>query len=141
MTAECEGLLRLWLARGADAPDRVMADALADAGMAGFAAHVRSGAPMPAVLDGYDWGEAFGYAGEAGAHVTGGGADRGWASGVEAAAPGMAVGLWPFDRRMVREVYAIAEGEADESDWVCAGLLWDGRYFSLKAWCDYTGWD
>jgi hypothetical protein len=33
------------------------------------------------------------------------------------------------------------EGENDGDDWIIFGTLKDGRWFSLKAGCDYTGWD
>lgn len=33
------------------------------------------------------------------------------------------------------------EGENDGQSWIMAGILNDGRYFFLSAWCDYTGWD
>ena len=33
------------------------------------------------------------------------------------------------------------EGENDGDDWIVFGTLKDGRWFSLKAGCDYMGWD
>lgn len=41
----------------------------------------------------------------------------------------------------MQELYGISEGENDGQPWMCYGLLKDGRYFYLEAWCDYTGWD
>lgn len=33
------------------------------------------------------------------------------------------------------------EGENDGDDWIIWGLLKNGKFFYLKAGCDYTGWD
>lgn len=41
----------------------------------------------------------------------------------------------------VAEVLAASEGENDGPDWKMAGRLTDGRFFILRAGCDYTGWD
>lgn len=41
----------------------------------------------------------------------------------------------------VTEVLHSHEGERDEDDWICVVKLNDGRYASLIAGCDYTGWD
>jgi hypothetical protein len=38
-------------------------------------------------------------------------------------------------------VHGAVEGENDGDDWIIWGRLKDGRWFSLKAGCDYTGWD
>ncbi len=46
-----------------------------------------------------------------------------------------------FDREDVKEIIGYVEGEADSEDWVMTGLLEDGRYFAIRAGCDYTGWD
>ena len=46
-----------------------------------------------------------------------------------------------FDREDVESIFAIAEGKNDGPDWVCAGQLIDGRWFIIRAGCDYTGWD
>lgn len=47
----------------------------------------------------------------------------------------------PFDREDVRKIIALDEGENDGAEWVIVGQLRNGYYFSLFAWCDYTGWD
>jgi len=81
---------------------------------------------------GYGWSEAFGYAGEKDTY-----ADKPDVQGV----PGTTAALDPFDRLDVAELAALSEGENDGRDWVCLGRLRDGRWFSLTAGCDYTGWD
>jgi hypothetical protein len=43
-------------------------------------------------------------------------------------------------RETVAEVLALREGFNDGPDWLCYGRLRDGRYFFVKAGCDYTGW-
>lgn len=45
-----------------------------------------------------------------------------------------------FDIADVDGVEASVEGENDGADWVVFGLLKDGRWFSVTAGCDYTGW-
>ena len=45
-----------------------------------------------------------------------------------------------FDRADVEHVEAASEGENDGDHWLIVGRLRDGRWFSVKAWCDYTGW-
>jgi len=87
---------------------------------------------VPPELEGYDWKEAFGYAGEPEAH----------GSGVPTeAVPGSGIATTPFSRVDVAEVLATAEGENDGPNWLCVGKLKDGRWFALDAGCDYTGWD
>lgn len=85
-------------------------------------------------LEGYDWENAFAYAGESeplaysrSAHVE--------------AIPGEEVSVSPFARADVEELIGLALGEKDGDAWVCAGRLTDGRWFCLSASCDYTGWD
>lgn len=41
----------------------------------------------------------------------------------------------------VAEIIKADEGENDGSSWLAVGVLKDGRFFFLSAWCDYTGWD
>jgi hypothetical protein len=41
----------------------------------------------------------------------------------------------------VATILAESEGENDGDSWLAVGILKDGRYFLLTAWCDYTGWD
>ncbi len=55
--------------------------------------------------------------------------------------PKALVGLAPFQRSDVAEIRGIAEGENDGPDWLVCGKLNDGRFFMLRAGCDYTGWD
>lgn len=87
---------------------------------------------IPDCLRGYDWSEAFAYAG-------GGGYGN---HNVSAALPGdTSVSVAPFGRRDVAEVLALSEGENDGANWLCVGRLKDGRWFALDAGCDYTGWD
>ncbi len=81
-------------------------------------------------LDGYDWGEAFAFAG-----------GPGNGSANLKAALGVAVSLAPFVRDEVAEICAMSEGENDGPSWIIYGCLRDGRWFYLSAGCDYTGWD
>lgn len=86
---------------------------------------------MLEVLNTYDWGEVFGFAGEdAYNHST--------PSSVLSAMP---CDNSPFTRKDVEEIYGMYEGENDEEDWLIAGKLKDGRHFMIEAGCDYTGWD
>ncbi len=73
-------------------------------------------------LDDYNWQEAFEFA--KGTPVIGSLAKAG-----------------SFDIEDVEEIKGIDEGERDELNWIVWGILKDGRYFSLSAGCDYTGWD
>lgn len=78
-----------------------------------------------------DWRSAFEYA-----------SGQGYGGGTpEVAAPGLKTDTKPFDECDVAELYGLAEGENEGPEWVCYGKLKDGRYFSLAAGCDYTGWD
>lgn len=76
-----------------------------------------------ATLSGYDWEEVFKY------------------GQPEVAVPGITTDTSNFDLTNVEEIYASVEGEGDGPDWVAYGKLKDGRYFSIAAGCDYTGWD
>lgn len=82
-------------------------------------------------IDGYDWHEAFAYAGE----------DGGSGSADVARVDGATCSRAPFDREDVVEVVDASPGENDGPDWLCVGRLKDGRWFFLSAGCDYTGWD
>jgi len=84
-------------------------------------------------LDSYDWECAFEYAGER-PHGLG-------RKDIRAAHPMSQVSLAPFTREDVTEIRDIDEGEGDGEEWICVGLLKDGRWFSLVAGCCYTGWD
>jgi hypothetical protein len=75
-------------------------------------------------LDTYDWREAFQAAY--------------W---VDPQPPGANINKASFDTNDVAEIIAIVEGENAGDEWVACGRLNDGRYFSLRAWCDFTGWD
>ena len=84
-------------------------------------------------LEGYDWQEAFAYAGDPSA--SNGGPD------MRLAFPGCKVDLSTFEREDVDRIIGLVEGENDGPPWRCAGQLKDGRWFYLEAGCDYTGWD
>ena len=83
----------------------------------------------------YDWKEVFGYAG-------GPDADSNSRGSIPEAAPiGTNVDTTPFGLDDVAEIYGHSDGENDEKDWIVYGRLNDGRFFSIIAGCDYTGWD
>lgn len=85
-----------------------------------------------APLRGYDWEQAFCYAGK----------DEGYRNGApERALPNDDVSVEPFSRMDVAEVLATHVGGRDTDNWLVAGRLHDGRWFFLDAGCDYTGWD
>ena len=84
----------------------------------------------PTELDNYAWGEAFGYAGEP--RMFG-------YKEPTTTPPGNGTEPLPFSRSDVRRIIAKRDGENDVDNWVLVGELWDGRFFSLRAWCDYTG--
>jgi len=46
-----------------------------------------------------------------------------------------------FTREDVRRIIAMVDGENDGPDWVGVFELQDGRFASLRAGCDYTGFD
>lgn len=48
------------------------------------------------------------------------------------------VGIKPSD---ISIVLAVCEGENDGQPWYWVLQLNDGRFASLRGWCDYTGWD
>lgn len=81
---------------------------------------------MIETLDDYDWGQAFGYA---------------CGSACISTAPGSSCSANEFTREDVSELRHATAGEHDESNWMAAGVLSDGRCFYLEAGCDYTGWD
>ncbi len=41
----------------------------------------------------------------------------------------------------VTDVIAAVSGENDGPDWLCVVKLDDGRFATMRAGCDYTGWD
>ena len=82
-------------------------------------------------LDDYDWREAFGSAGEPDAYNR----------DVPTCVPGATVSPDPFTREDVKRIIAMSDGENDESEWIGVFELHDGRFASVVAGCDYTGWD
>lgn len=86
-------------------------------------------------LNTYDWEEAFKYAG----HPCGSPYSDP-PKPPSRAIVGSAVSVAPFGREDVARIIAHQPGENDESAWTVVGELRDGRFFSLTAWCDYTGW-
>ena len=89
---------------------------------------------LPKVLQDTDLRHAFGYAGDSGPYIPG-------PADIRPALPNDDVSLAPFTRFDVERVVAYSEGCNDESNWLVAGKLWDGRWFCLSAGCDYTtGW-
>jgi hypothetical protein len=87
---------------------------------------------MLPVLDTYDWEEVFKYA-------TPTICEAGHAHGPEAIV-GDVVSAAPFTRDDVAEVLHLEEGEQDGDHWIAVFRLRDGRFVSIRAWCDYTGW-
>lgn len=87
---------------------------------------------MLAELEGYDWKEAFGYAGEP---------DTNGSANVEAITSDSTCPTDPFTREDVEFLEAKSDGESDGDNWLAFGRLKDGRWFCLSAGCDYTGWD
>ena len=77
-------------------------------------------------LDDSDWDEVFKYAN----------------SPVRVAPPGMHsdVSEASFDREDVSFIVAMADGFNDGDPWVGLFKLKDGRWASIRASCDYTGW-
>ena len=73
-------------------------------------------------LDDYNWAEAFVYAHPISVEIE-------------------TVDESSFDREDVKEIFHTFLGENDGEAWKIYGILNDGRYFFLEAWCDYTGWD
>ena len=76
----------------------------------------------PEELSDWDWSSAFEYASQP----------------LKAGTSEVAPGFTPED---VRYVLSAEPGQNDEASWVALVALWDGRFGSLDAWCDYTGWD
>lgn len=84
----------------------------------------------PIYVQGYDWREAFAHAG-----------GDGYGAANVRQVVGETVSVEPFGRTDIAFIVGKAEGENDGANWVCFGKLYDGRWFSLSAGCDYTGWD
>lgn len=47
----------------------------------------------------------------------------------------------PCSRHDVKEIIAAVNGENDGNNWIGVFELQDGRFLSVDAGCDYTGWD
>lgn len=92
-------------------------------------------------LQTYDWEAVFEF--------------TGWTQGRDPTTDGSAVGQrpqWcvgeesegpvePFGPADVARIIAKDEGENDEQSWLIVGELSSGLFFTIDAWCDYTGWD
>lgn len=85
-------------------------------------------------LMGYDWTYVFSWSSNMNRSGNG-------CSAPEPAAPGIEISCEPFDESNVVELFGCVEGENDGPDWIAYGRLDDGRFFSIRAGCDYTGWD
>lgn len=88
-------------------------------------------------LDTYDWEEAFGYAGKS----TNTCAEYQGKNPVKTVQFCEQVNEDPFDREDVEEIISMSEGENDEENWIGVFKLKDGRFATIDAGCDYTGWD
>lgn len=86
---------------------------------------------MKPELDNYDWAEVFG-------EGTGGNCTP---IVPEPSPPTYTGSLAVFGREDVEEIYQMQDGEYDGDEWIIYGKLKDGRYFSARGGCDYTGWD
>ena len=128
-------------------PDFAFADWLDERGFAEYGAHVRRyidcHLPVPNEINNWDWDEAFKYSRMCYEEPEEGFRhpsskllrEQGLRTCRGSDAPAE-----PFGREDVRSVLAASEGQNDGDDWVACGELWDGRWFDLRAWCDYTGW-
>lgn len=86
-------------------------------------------------LDDYNWQAAFAYAGEP---------DGYGHPEVILAAPWLdetRIAPTHFAREDVARIIYAQEGEHDGADWLGVFELKDGRFATLSAGCDYTGWD
>lgn len=106
---------------------------------------------MIEALDDYNWESVFEFAGEPSGNTASGHdsvvyscsvSDHsfGFGSPKPHAVAGADVDTSPFARADVAEIIGMSDGEKDERSWVIAGRLEDGRWFSIRASCDYTGW-
>ena len=91
----------------------------------------------PLDVDDYDWTAAFELAGREGAENSYGNNEP----RLQACAPGIEVSTAEFTRADIDTIEVYEEGENDGPDWIVLGQLKDGRWFFLRAGCDYTGWD
>jgi hypothetical protein len=83
---------------------------------------------MKKELEDYDWESAFGENGNI------------WPFPPNLA-PGFKGSDAEWTRKDVSRIIALSPGDNDGPDWLICGRLKDGRFFSLAAGCDYTGWD
>jgi len=96
-------------------------------------AWMEKGSPLiPQELCSPDWKEAFKYGSP---RVC----ESGHIHGPREAGPGSSLSS-PFQREDVNKVIAISEGENDGDSWLGVFRLHYGRFVSLRAWGDYTGW-
>ncbi len=111
----------------------IYADWLDEQGRHEEASVQRTRARIPAALDDYAWSEVFGVCGDPAAQHT--------TFDMSSCRPGDTTPTTPFGRHNVVEILASQEGDNDGPDWVAVGRLDDGRWFAVRAGCDYTGWD
>ena len=88
--------------------------------------------PVLESIHSYDWMEAFKY-GEP--HRCEVGHEHGPRATIVSDVPETPFKIWE-----VASVAYKAEGRNDGDHWLIVGALSDGRFFALRAWCDYTGW-
>jgi hypothetical protein len=91
---------------------------------------------LESIISDYDWKCAFEFAG---------GDGDGTCGNAGGSKPELSAGstcyVEPFGLPDVAEIFALDDGANDEENWVCCGVLKDGRFFFLEAGCDYTSWD
>jgi hypothetical protein len=85
----------------------------------------------------YDWKEAFAYASDGPLSED----DFVNGAGSPTPIPGESCHTTPFSMEDIAVLFGAVVGEHDAADWLAVGRLKDGRFFSLHAGCDYTGWD
>lgn len=59
----------------------------------------------------------------------------------EGVPPGSNVDIDELKFNDIDKLISSIEGERDNQDWVCVVKMKDGRFASVRAGCDYTGWD
>ena len=84
-------------------------------------------------LNGYNWREVFEYAAPS---LCEAGHEHGRPEAVIASQ----IFTTPFTREDVEEIIAICDGARDDDSWVGVFKLKDGRFASIRAGCDYSGW-
>lgn len=83
-------------------------------------------------LNGYDWQEVFACCSSL---------EHGSNTPSIENIPDESTPLDEFSREDVVCILAIDDGENDERDWITIVELKDGRFATVSAGCDYTGWD